>query len=264
MALLDMLMGMGGLAGAQSLGPGTTMPVAPAAAPAAAPAPTGFMGRLGGMLFPAQAGVDPALQQQLQQRALLTLGLGMMAGSRRGLGGSMLGGFQEASSQYDGAMQRAFEHSRLTRAERTDAERRAQDLDWKKTVYAGEQQRQNREAADTAAYRKSMLDLEAKRADIAARQAASGMTDDKAIAELRAAQAAMLRDQQKVTQAIEAKLQAGQPLTQDEKDIYQLVRTGRQPTENPWAALLNGGVGPQIRPDGKGAPVERLVSDPRL
>lgn len=204
-----------------------------------------FMERLGGMLFPTTGyeGVDPELQKQLQNRALLTLGLGMLAGKRRGFGQAALGGLSMASDQYGQAMQNAYANARQTRAEETDAQRRAEDVDWKKTVFGAEEARAARQEQATNDWRTKQAELEQKRLEIQARTAASGTADDAAVADLRRMQAEELKARNELMAGLREKVASGKPLTPDEKDTWQLIMTGRQPTENPWAAILGGQLG---------------------
>ena len=204
-----------------------------------------FMERLGGMLFPTTGyeGVDPELQKQLQNRALLTLGLGMLAGKRRGFGQAALGGLSMASDQYGQAMQNAYANARQTRAEETDAARRAEDMDLKKTIFGAEEARAARQEQATEAWRQKQAEIEQRRLEIAAKTAASGTADDAAVADLRRLQAEELRTRQELMKGLRDKVARGEMLTEDEKSTWQMVMTGRQPTENPWAAILNGGLG---------------------
>lgn len=204
-----------------------------------------FTERLGGLLFPSgqYPGVDPTVQAQLQKNALLTLGLGMMAGSKRGFGHAAMGGLQAASGNYDTAMQRAYQAAERERIEGREDQQRAEDNDWKKTVFGAQEARAAREEQATAEWRKTQAELEAKRIEIARRTAASGMTDDQAVADLRRLQAEELRTRRDLMAELRGKVERGEPLTQEQKDTWQMVMTGRQPTENPWAALMQGGMG---------------------
>jgi hypothetical protein len=93
----------------------------------------GGLGRLGGALFPggsAPPGVDPATAQQ---QAMLTFGLGLMAGKDRSgssLAGNIGNAFQQASQSYQGAMDTAFKNSLMKRQE--DREERSEDRQEKK------------------------------------------------------------------------------------------------------------------------------------
>ena len=225
----------------------------------------GFMDRLGGLVFPTAnyQGVDPALQKQLQDRAMLTMGLGMLAGQRKGFGAAAMGGMGAASDQYNEAMQTAYVNAKQTRAEETEAKRHAEKMDWEKTVFGAEEGRAARQEQATQAWREKQAELEQRRLEISAKTATSGMQDDTALAEYRRLQADELRTRQDLMSGLRDKVAKGIPLTEDEKVTWQMVMTGRPPTENPWEALLGGG-GPQIQPDGKGAPVNRLAADPRL
>ena len=240
------LLPLPGPTGAPVIQPGAMMPAPGRIVPT-------FSERLGGLLFPSgqYPGVDPTVQAQLQKNALLTLGLGMMAGSKRGLAQSALGGLQAASGNYDTAMQRAYQAAERERIEGREDQQRAEDNDWKKTVFGAQESRAAREEQATADWRKTQAELEAKRIEIARRTAVSGTADDQAVADLRRLQADELRTRQELMTNLRNKVAQGIALTQDEKDTWQMVMTGRQPTENPWAALLQGGMGGATPPMGQ-------------
>ncbi len=104
-------------------------------------------GRFGNALFPVDpnSGVDPATQQAAQSRAILSLGLGLMAGGGKGLGlgQSLYGAYQGASQDYTGAMDNAYKHTLIKR--QSDYQQQEHD---RQAKLQQQQDRQN--AASTA------------------------------------------------------------------------------------------------------------------
>jgi hypothetical protein len=90
--------------------------------------PGGFLGRMGGVLFPGAQGDDPQTTAAAQNQGLLMLGLGLMAaGSKPGatFGSSLFDAYQGASQNYAGAMDKAFRNTMLKR--QADREERADE-----------------------------------------------------------------------------------------------------------------------------------------
>jgi len=99
-------------------------------APRTQRAPT-FLDQLGGTLFKVPEGVqvDPRVLQQQQQQALLTLGLGMLAGKEqgRGFGESALRGLGAAQGGFQGALQQGYANTMANRREAREDTRMARD-----------------------------------------------------------------------------------------------------------------------------------------
>lgn len=110
-----------------------------------------FSGGLGSALYPSDpnlAGyVDPSVSQAARNNSLISLGLGIMAApyDMRGLGHGLLGAYQGAQGDYQGAMQNAFKNTLLRKeADFQQAERELQ---------VKQQQRSEREQAAQTAQR---------------------------------------------------------------------------------------------------------------
>ena len=96
------------------------MPVTQPGLPPGLSGGLGLFGQLGGMpnvmsnmasgAIPPYPGIDPVTERNLKTQALITMGLGMLAGNEqgRGFGQSALQGLGMASSGYNEAMQNAF------------------------------------------------------------------------------------------------------------------------------------------------------------
>lgn len=255
-------LGLTGGLGQLIMPPANTPGINPAApAPAAPAAPQGFMDRLAGTLFPSSiAGqqADPAAQKA----ALLQLGLGMMAAGSRGagLGEGLFGAYTGAANTFQGAMQKAYENSERKRLEEKDDKRRAEDLDWKKAVYTTEQAGRQLDRNLEAQLTREQIKSAEKRSTI-------GTEDDRVRADVSRLRLEQEQQDRELLAPIEAKLRAGQPLTQAEKDLYQLIRTGRQPSMNPLAMLMGGmtgGLGDGMLPGYLGNNGNPLLADPRL
>lgn len=124
------------------------------AGPLAAPsAPGGFMqrfghgadsifGKLGGALFGANPqmtqGMDPAQLKQMQQQAMLQMGLGMLSTARQGFGRSAFAGLGNAQAGFQDQMQQQYQMARQKKQEQD------QDADRAKAI---EQQTFNNERA---------------------------------------------------------------------------------------------------------------------
>lgn len=95
------------------------------------PRTPGFLQQLGGALFQAPEGVavDPRVLQQQQQQALLTLGLGLLAGREqgRGFGESALRGLGMAQGNFQGALQQGYANTMANRREAREDTRLARD-----------------------------------------------------------------------------------------------------------------------------------------
>jgi hypothetical protein len=86
-----------------------------------------------GALFPIdpKSGIDPTYAKQLQNNAILKLGLGMVAAGRQpgaSFGGALASGLGHASTDLNGAMQTAYQNARISRAERRQEQDEERDL----------------------------------------------------------------------------------------------------------------------------------------
>lgn len=133
-------------------------------APRTQRAPT-FLDQLGGTLFKVPEGVqvDPRVLQQQQQQALLTLGLGMLAGKEqgRGFGESVLGGLGAAQTGFQGAVQQGYQNTMANRREaKADAQAAKEDAryDAERTYQLARDRAADERDARMAAMRERELD----------------------------------------------------------------------------------------------------------
>ena len=261
MGILGSMMGGGGP-------PMTTPPINPASTPGAyrpgyggqgpvlpqtpmAP-PQNFYSRLASGLFgggPEGMAGDPSERN----RAMLQLGLGMLAaGSQgQGFGQGLFNAYAGASNTYQGAMNRAFERSEAKRLE-AKADRRQEILDerYEKQIEREAQTAATREANALERLRMEMEQrAELSAAEMASRERIAGTqgAGDRALAQVRLAELEDMRRQSAILKTIEDKVRSGQPLTDDERQNYMLIRTGRMPTAgqvNPFAGWAGTGNNP--------------------
>lgn len=126
---------LGAIAAPAGLGAVTTPASTPPAAAAPTPKPSiGQRIQAGlGALFPIDpnSGIDPAYAKQLQNNAILKLGLGMVAAGRQpgaSFGGALATGLGQASADINGAMQTAYQNARAARADRRADDREDREM----------------------------------------------------------------------------------------------------------------------------------------
>lgn len=238
-----------GIPGVQGINPGAPPPGSNPMPAVTSTAKRPFMDRLAMQLFQSQ---NPGQESNPDQRrnAMLMLGLGMLGagGQGKGLGEGLLGAYQGASGNFQGAMDRAFTSAERKRLEEKEDKRRAEDIDWRKLELTTS-------SAERMADRRS-----------AEKRSVGSQADD--MARARTAQLRLEQEQEDraLLKPIEDKLRRGEPLTAEEKDLYQLIRTGRQPSFNPYSMMFPGGAGfGGGMGNGMGAPGGNpLLTDPRL
>lgn len=249
--------------GAYRPGMGGTGPVLPMPTQQA---PMGsFYQRLAGGLFgggPEGMQGDPSERN----RAMLQLGLGMLAaGSQgQGFGQGLFNAYTGAANTYQGAMNRAFERSEAKRLE-AKADRRQEILDqrYEKQIERESQMASEREANELERLRMQMEQrAELAAAELRSRERVAGMAGagDRAMAQVRLAELEDMKRQSEILKGIEDKVRAGRQLTDQERQNYMLIRTGRMPTPgqvNPGAFFDN------FNPSQPTAPgMNPLLSDP--
>lgn len=153
-----------------------------------APPPT-FMGRLGNAMLPIDSetskNVDPNYVSQARQRALLTLGLGMMSNAHQGgrLGESLAAGYGLAQGGFNKDIEGAYQRGVQARAERRADDRQdtldtryADEQSYKKERDKAEDAQKDREFKATQQYRKESLASLERRA--AAKVPGTTMSED--------------------------------------------------------------------------------------
>lgn len=219
-----------------------------------------FLDRLSSAMFLAPSGVDPAEAQAYQRNAMLQMGLGMLAASQsgQGLGAGIFNSYAGAANSYQGAMDRAYRQTEAKRIEGKQDKR-----------YSDEQARDDKRRTEDLDWRQKEADRIAKaeqaRLAQAAKIASLGREDDSARARYTRLQADELQGRLEEQNRLAAKVANG-TATAEERNLYQMLRTGRQPAANPYAAFMDqlgggmGGYGGGMPPPG-GNP---LLTDPRL
>lgn len=270
MNIMQMLAMMGGLGGAVPAAGGIGLPhgvtginpnaPAPGSTPMMPPvtstAKRPFMDRLAMQLFQSQ---NPGQESNPEQRrnAMLQLGLGMLAaGSQgQGLGQGIFNAYGGAAGNFQGALDRAYTNAERKRLEEKEDQRRGEDIDWRKTVFGAEFGAAERRAqAEERRHGETLKSAE--------RRSAGQTQDDLMRARVAELKLDQERQDRQLLKPIEDKLRRGEQLTPEEKDLYQLIRTGRQPSFNPMSLLFGGGFDQSMGPGGgQGNP---LLTDPRL
>jgi hypothetical protein len=221
--------------------PGATPPIVP---PQQQGKPPGFFDRLQTGIF-GQASTPE--DQAARTRAMLELGLGMMAaGSQgQGLGEGLFNSYRMASKNFEGAMDKAFQAREQKRLEAKRDQERAEDIDWKKTVYgadvADRRLREQREAEDA----RERLRLQKRGIDVQERVGTMRQSDDRARGRKADMEADLMERRVRRLDELEAKRAAGQISPDELEELVALTtgaRLGREPF-NPWAAFMQGGLG---------------------
>lgn len=228
----------------------------------------GLMGKLSSALFSGtpemMQGMDPAALQQMRQQAMLKLGLGLMAGRQQGFGRAALMGLGQAQGDFNGALQTSYQNNQRKRQE-----------DKADTRYSETVAREDKRAADAAARdeRDFKFRVQTAQQDAMQRQKALDASVGNArfqspVERERAKMMEMERQSLEQLRSLEQKIQSGQA-TQEEKNAYQLLRSGRQQSADPFQMLLQqqgmGGLGNPLSPnsirDGMAPPMSPLASE---
>lgn len=230
----DILGALGGFGGTPGIMPGAGQPP-PMGTPPISPPPTGsgpiqapptsIYEKLRGGLF--GAGPDGTVDPAAQNRAMIQLGLGMLAGNRRDGFGSALNAYTGAANTYQGAMQQAYQNSERKRIEEKQDKRYEQGI-----------QREDSQRKDDREFKLRQWEAEQKarqaegEADRRSREkvASMGQGDDIARAELARMEMAREKEKEKLLAPLRDKIIAG-TATPQERNAYQLIVTGRQPTD---------------------------------
>lgn len=185
------------------------------------------LGRAAQQLFVAPDDVDPAQAEQIRRQALLRMGLGMMAAGAqgRGLGEGVYGAYDQAAQTADAAFLRAYQNARQRRQEAIEEQRyqegrqeRADDRQWRRA----------REAADEAA-RQRDYELRARELGLRAQQARRA--DQLTRAELEQQAGAIDRMRMENARLQELMRKGWARLTPEEREEFEVLRTGRRPSQ---------------------------------
>jgi hypothetical protein len=251
MPVPDQLLAYLGLGGTPGIVPGAGQPPTPAPAQTPPQVQQGWYGKLANGLFGSGPGgtADPAAQN----RAMIQMGLGMLAAGRQNQGLGMLNAYTGAQSTYQDAMQNAYANAERKRLE-DKADTRYQEgikREDQNTRSEREFKMKQWEAEQKAAMARAQLQAETQ-----LKTSAASASDDRSRAEIAKAQLEREQQLEKQIAPLREKILQG-TATQQEQVAYQLLVTGRLPS--------TGGLGFNFDPNAPGASGDNpLLNDPRL